>query len=88
MAGEQICEPCSTPDLSVHPHTDKQTRMVIKEGSDPLARLRGCTRATLPPPVLPMPAATLRRTCGLQNISSVKCMIAERTVNSFPFKPL
>lgn len=41
-----------------------------------------------PPPVLLMPAATLRRTCRLQNLSSVRYVTAEHTINLFIFKLL
>lgn len=88
MAEEQICARCSKVDLSVHRHTDKQTEWWSKRT---VILLHGCVDALVantpsPSPLSLMPAATLRCTCRLQSISSVKCMIAEHSINSFPFK--
>lgn len=49
MAEEQICEPCSKLDLSVHPHTDKQAEWWSKRA---VILLHGCVDALVPPLLL------------------------------------
>lgn len=46
MAEEQICEPCSMLDLSVHPNTDKQSEWWSKRA---VILLHGCVDALVPP---------------------------------------